>query len=137
MIRAVIDTNIIVSAMISPSGNEALLILAINRGLVIPCFSTEILREYSDVLLRPKFGFVLDEVDSLLELFRQRGTPVDTRPISQRSPDPGDDKFIACAIAGKAGFLVTDNKRHFPPNQLPGCKVVSAREFMAFITVDL
>jgi hypothetical protein len=42
MIRAVIDTNILVSAMISSVGNEALLILAINHGLVIPCFSADI-----------------------------------------------------------------------------------------------
>jgi len=64
--RAVIDT-------ISSTGNEALLILAINHGLVTPCFSADILREYFDVLLRPKFGFVADEVESLLDLFRRRG----------------------------------------------------------------
>ena len=136
MIRVVIDTNILVSAMISSAGNEALLILAINHGLVIPCFSADMLREYSDVLLRPKFGFVQDEVESLLDLFRQLGTPVETIPMSRHSPDPGDDKFIACAITGKAAFLVTGNKRHFPQSQLPDCKVVSAGELMSFLTVD-
>jgi len=78
--RAVIDTNILVSAMISSTGNEALLILAINHGLVTPCFSADILREYFDVLLRPKFGFVPDEVESLLDLYRRRGSPVETIP---------------------------------------------------------
>ncbi len=70
MIRAVIDTNVLVSAMISPAGNEALLILAINHGLLVPCFSAEVLQEYSEVLLRPKFGFSAIEVNALLDMFR-------------------------------------------------------------------
>jgi len=56
VIRAVLDANVLVSAMISSAGNEALLVLAINHPLVTPCFSAEILEEYSEVLLRPKFG---------------------------------------------------------------------------------
>jgi putative PIN family toxin of toxin-antitoxin system len=52
VIRAVLDTNVLMSAMISSAGNEALLVMAINQGLVTPCFSEEILEEYSDVLLR-------------------------------------------------------------------------------------
>jgi putative PIN family toxin of toxin-antitoxin system len=49
VIRAVIDTNVLVSAMISSAGNEALLVMAINQGLVTPFFSPEILEEYSNV----------------------------------------------------------------------------------------
>jgi putative PIN family toxin of toxin-antitoxin system len=50
VIHAVIDANVLVSAMISSAGNEALLLTAINQGLVMPYFSREILEEYSDVL---------------------------------------------------------------------------------------
>ena len=70
MIRAVIDTNVLVSAMIAPSGNEALLLLAINQNLFSPCFSVEILDEYEEVLRRPKFGFEADEIKSLMDLTR-------------------------------------------------------------------
>ena len=45
MIRAVIDTNVLLSAMISSAGNESLLIMAINQGLVTPYFSLEILQD--------------------------------------------------------------------------------------------
>jgi putative PIN family toxin of toxin-antitoxin system len=45
VIRAVIDTNVLVSAMISSAGNEALLLTAIKQGLVVPYFSQEILKE--------------------------------------------------------------------------------------------
>lgn len=137
MIRAVIDTNVLVSAMISPAGNEALLIMAINQGLIVPCYSAEILEEYSDVLLRPKFQFSAEEVDALLSLLRSHGnsfTPVPSVPVSS---DPDDDKFIACAIAGKAMFLVTGNKRHFPQSESWSAKVVNAAELLEFITLEL
>jgi putative PIN family toxin of toxin-antitoxin system len=75
VIRAVIDTNVLVSAMISSAGNEALLLMAINQGLVTPYFSPEILNEYSDVLLRPRFGFPAKEVDALLDMLRRTGQP--------------------------------------------------------------
>jgi predicted nucleic acid-binding protein len=53
------------------------------------------------------------------------------------SPDPDDDKFIACALAGKADFLVTGNKRHFPQDGLSRARVVNAAELLEFITLDL
>jgi uncharacterized protein len=137
VIRAVIDTNVFVSAMISSAGNEALLVMAINQGLVIPCFSREILKEYSDVLLRPRFGFLADDVDSLLDLLRRRGKLLDPVPIAGASPDPNDDKFIACALAEKPDFLVTANKRHFPQTRDIGAKVVNAAELLEFITLEL
>ena len=57
--------------------------------------------------------------------------------MNQTSPDPDDDKFIACALQGKVDFLVTGNKRHFPPDPLPGIKVVNAAELLEFITLEL
>ena len=137
MIRVVIDTNVLVSAMISSAGNEALLILAINQGLVTPYFSPEILVEYSEVLLRPRFSFPGNEVDALLDLFRRRGKLLNPQSTARISPDPDDDKFIACALAGKADFLVTGNKRHFPETKPSGAKVVNAAELLEVITLGL
>jgi putative PIN family toxin of toxin-antitoxin system len=137
VICAVVDTNVLVSAMISAEGNEALLILAVNQGLVAPCFSDEILNEYSEVLLRPKFAFPSDEVDALLGLLRRLGHRVSPVPIARVSPDPDDDKFIACAVAGNAEFLVTGNKRHFPQTDRMTAKVVNAAELLEVITLEL
>ncbi len=98
MIRAVVDTNVFVSALISPSGNEALILLAIRRGLVKPYFSAEILREYAEVLARSKFGFPPDEIEALIALLRsQREEVQDPEPFPSGSPDPADEKFLACA----------------------------------------
>lgn len=103
----------------------------------MPCFSIEILKEYSDVLRRPRFDFSSDEVEALLGLLRIRGTLYDAAPTAQVSPDPGDDKFIACALAGKADFLVTGNKRHFPRKAYGNTRVVNAGELLELITREL
>lgn len=136
MIYAVIDTNVLVSGLISPNGNEALLILAINQGMVTPCFSREILEEYSAVLLRPKFGFSSKEIEPLLAVLRRQGRLIDPAPMPPRSTDPEDDKFIACALASKSDFLITGNKRHFPQEHLDATKVVSAPEFLEIVTLE-
>ncbi len=136
MIRAVIDTNVLVSAMISSGGNEALLVMAINQGMFVPCYSAEILEEYSEVLLRPKFDFLPQGVSALIGMFRHRGRDFHPATVSRMSPDPEDDKFIACALAAKADFLITGNKRHFPEN-VSGTKIVNAGELLEFITLQL
>ncbi len=133
MIRAVIDTNVFVSAMISPSGNEALVLLAINHKLVRPCFSHEILQEYADVLRRPKFGFPADEIDILMALIRDRGELFEPVPMPATSSDPGDDKFIACVLSAAAEFLVTGNKRHYQESWLSGAKLVNAGELVQLL----
>ena len=57
MIRAVIDTNVLVSGLLSPRGNEALILLAVHQGFVRPCISAEMLEEYAEVLARPNSRF--------------------------------------------------------------------------------
>ena len=137
MIRAVLDTNVVVSALISAAGNEALLLLAIAQGLLIPCYCAEIIEEYAEVLARPKFDFQVEEVRAFVDMLRLRGESVTLGTLPGISPDPEDDKFIACAQAAKAEFLVTGNKRHFPQERLPGILVVAAPELLERITLEI
>lgn len=137
MIRAVSDTNVLVSALISPSGNEALLLLAVKQGLVRPCFSPAVLKEYSEVLARPKFAFSPDEITALIALLQRQGDLLHPALLSGISPDPKDDKFLACALTAQADFLVTGNKKDFPKDQLGATQVVSAGELLNLITLEL
>jgi len=136
VIRAVIDTNVLVSALLSPSGNEALIVLAISQGLVTPCLSDEILGEYEGVLSREKFSFPRDEVEAMTRLLRQKGEIVVPDSLLSNLPDPGDEKFVACAHAADADFIVTGNKRHFPADRC-GVTIVSGAEFLDRMTLDL
>jgi uncharacterized protein len=114
VIRAVIDTNVLVSGLLSPAGNEALIVLAIHQGLIRACFSEAMMQEYAAVLARPKFSFEPDEIAVALAMFRDNGELVAPRTFARNLPDPDDAKFVDCAEAAQAEYLVTGNKRHFP-----------------------
>ena len=88
MIRVVIDTNVLVSAMISLSGNEALLLLAVKQGFMKPCLSPAVLEEYPEVLARPEFAFSRDEIAALTDLLHHQGDLVRPYPLSGMSPRP-------------------------------------------------
>ena len=137
MIRAVIDTNVLVSGLLSPSGNEALIILAIHQGLVRPCFTEAIVEEYSEVLSRQKFAFPPDETAALIAMLRRTGEVFDPEAAPAASPDPGDTKFLQCAHAAQADFIVTGNRRHFPHAPYGPTQVVNAGELLARITLAL
>lgn len=137
MIRAVIDTNVLVSGLLSPRGNEALILLAIHQGLVHPCFSEEILEEYSAVLARPKFAFPPDEIDAVLAMFRQQGQLFHAAAPLAASLDPDDTKFLQCAEAAQAEYIVTGNKRHFPESVYGLTSIVSAGELLDRITQEI
>ncbi len=138
MIRAVVDTNVFVSALLSPLGNEALIVLAIQQGLVKPYFSAEMLKEYAEVLARPKFSFSPDEIEALIALIRSRGEQVSQpKTLSLHSPDPADDKFLAGAITAMVDFIVTGNRRDFPPEVCGNIRVVSAGELLERIALEM
>lgn len=132
MIRTVLDTNVLVSAMLSPFGNEAQVLDAVRNGSIVPCLSRAILAEYGAVLSRPKFGFPQDEILGLIGLLQAKGLLFEPKPATGASPDPGDDDFIACALAADAEFIVTGNKRDFPADSCRPARVVSARELIEF-----
>jgi putative PIN family toxin of toxin-antitoxin system len=137
VIRAVIDTNVLVSGLLSPNGNEALIVLAINQGLVRACVSAAVLQEYAEVLERPKFSFPPDEIAAVLTMFRSAGELFHPEGPAPVLPDPDDSKFLHCADAAKAEYLVTGNKRHFPRNACGAVSVVSAGELLDRITLEI
>ncbi len=137
MIRAVIDTNVLVSGLLSPSGNEASVLLAIAQGLIRPCLSDAIIAEYVAVLARPKFSFPADDIDALLAMLGDKGELFQPGPSPATSPDPADTKFLRCAHAALAEFIVTGNKRDFPDAPYGPTQVVGARELIDRIMGEL
>ena len=109
MIRAVIDTNVVVSGLLSPTGNEALILLAIHQGLVHPCFSEEILAEYAVVLARPKFGFLSEEIAAVLTMFRAQGELFTPEVSAATLPGSGRHE-IAAMRSGRSSRLRRDRQ---------------------------
>lgn len=129
--RAVIDTNVLVSALLTPGGVASRLVDAIRDNKLQPIISHEVYLEYVQVLNRAKFGFVKSEVVELLDDLMQLGLFVKPEPLdATRLPDPDDARFIAAARDANS-FIVTGNPRHFPPDT--GVKTLSPAEALARI----
>ena len=137
MIRAVIDTNVLVSALLSRSGNEALILLAVQHGMIRPCFSEPILQEYAAVLARPRLAFPSDEIEALLATLRSKGEPFEPEGSPFRSPDSSDSKLLHCAHAAQADFIVTGNRRHFPDAPYGPTHLVNATALIDRMTLEM
>jgi putative PIN family toxin of toxin-antitoxin system len=126
----VIDTNVLVSAMLKADSipgqivNEALI------GNAIPLLNNEILAEYQEVLKRPKFKFATPTVRVLLEGIIERGIFLDAGSIEEMIPDQKDVVFYRVVMEGRKGnrdaYLVTGNIKHFPEKTY----VVTPREML-------
>jgi putative PIN family toxin of toxin-antitoxin system len=131
-LRLVLDTNIIVSAALKPDGlQRTVLLLAITHPARL-YVSAPILLEYHDVLARRE----LKIRKGLQQQIHQwiKGSSRMVRPTRQFrvTSDPDDNKFLECADAVRADFLVTGNQRHFP-SYWKQTKIVTSREFVTLI----
>lgn len=128
MIRAVLDTNVLVSALLSPSGAPAKVLNHVILGNVTICYDSNIIAEYEDVLSRPKFKFDLKLVNQVLNYLIHTGISVIPQPSDEEFEDEDDRVFYEVALSTKAN-LVTENTKHFPYNKI----IVTPQEFLLLI----
>jgi len=129
-LRIVLDTNVLVSAILSPNGPPAAVLRALLTERVRLCFDERIVSEYRDVLTRSKFEFDRELVEELIGFLESAGSPTLATPLAVDLPDPWDQMFIEVAVSSGADFLVTGNLKHYPEEVRSGVKVVSPREFL-------
>ena len=125
IIRVVLDTNILVSALWTPAGNASDIIKLILSDKIIPCFDRLILDEYKEVLSRPRLAFPPGQADEFLTDIIDRGISAVVRPSAGKMPDEADRKFYDIAKHCEA-YLVTGNLRHFPKDP----RVTSPAQFL-------
>jgi len=135
-LRLVLDTNIIVSAVLKPDGlQRTVLLLAMTRPARL-FVSASILSEYRMVLSRPELKIRKGLRQQFLQLIEDRGHMVSPTRQIRVTRDPDDNIFLECADAARADFLVTGNLRHFP-RFWKQTKIVTSREFITLIAPHL
>lgn len=125
----VLDTNVVVSALLSQASVPGTILEEALIGRIIPLLHEDILEEYSDVLHRPKFRFDGHDVEVALAGLIKRGIFIDAAPVEDYIPDPDDAVFYQVVMeARKTGsaYLVTGNLKHFPVKTF----VVTPREML-------
>ena len=130
MLRVVLDTNIVVSACLSPQGAPATIVELALLGTFTLCVSPQVLSEYREVLARAKFSRQLERINILLEGIEEAAEVAAPRSTLTVSPDDADNRLLECAQATQADFLVTGNRKDFPASHYR-TRIVSAREFLA------
>jgi len=130
MIRVVLDTNIVVSALLQPQGLPArIFLMALSGTTAQLCVSGAIYAEYEDVIRRAKFNRSEAVIEHALRAIRQNGLWVKPSEKVHGCSDPDDDIFLECAQAAHAQYLVTGNLKDFP-EKWAEARIVTARQFL-------
>lgn len=114
---AVIDTNVIVSALLSSekTTNTYIVLRETFSGRITPIYNDEIIDEYREVLSRDKFHFQKQNVDTIIGHIRQYGLKAErSKSFDETFPDPKDVVFYEIAMSKEDAYLVTGNIKHFP-----------------------
>ena len=124
----VLDTNVLVSGVLTPYSPAASILRMLVEGVIQPAYDLRILAEYREVLSRPKFSFDREVVKPLLDQIEEEGVLISASPLKSPLPDPADEPFLEVAVAAAA--LVTGNRRHFPRRSYGAVKILSPSEFL-------
>jgi putative PIN family toxin of toxin-antitoxin system len=135
-LRLVVDTNILISAALQPLGPPRTVFrLAIAKPARL-YVSEAILEEYRDMLARPELRIRKGLRQQFLQLVKNRARLVVPSRSLLIAKDPDDNKFLECADAAGADYLVTGNQGHYP-RFWKKTKVITPREFIDIVAPHL
>lgn len=134
-IRAVIDTNVLVSGIISPKGAPRKVLESARRGLFEVVSSASINHEIFDVLHRDyiytRYNLTEGIIDEISAFLYEGAILTDDRyAISKVRKDPEDNKFIACALEGEADYIISGDDHLLGLKHYRGLQIVWARDFL-------
>ena len=129
--RVVLDTNVLISALITTGTPPGGLYRAWLRGDIELVTSAAQIAEIADVISRPRLQKIMDvdEAAAIVENIGSHAIILENPPAVNLSPDPGDNPILAAAIAGHADLIVSGDKKHMLAlAEVEGVPIVTARE---------
>jgi len=135
MMRAVVDVNVLVRAMIRPQGTVGPVLDRLRDGDYLFLYSDPVLAELVDVLGRPrireKYGIADEDVEAILALLLLRGESVAPARRFVVCRDPKDDKFLELAVAGQADVIVTGDEDLIVLHPFEAIPIIGPAAFLA------
>ena len=128
MIYAVIDTNVLVSALIThnPQSPTSTVVKLLLDGVFTPLYDHNVIEEYEEVLHRAKFRLLPGVADALISYIVENGIETSGTSFPEAMPDEDDRVFYEIALSVEDSFLVTGNLRHYPSTP----KVITPADFI-------
>lgn len=136
MLKLVVDTNIIVSALLKPDSlPDSIINMILNKNFNL-CLSEDIFDEYQQVLGRGKFkGLNQEKTRRLLLKIKKNAKLVKpTVSVNIIKRDPEDNKFLECALEAKADYFITGNIKHFTFKKFRNTYIITPRDFLDIIS---
>jgi len=130
--KIVIDANMFISALIWDGIPEAVVDRAAERSDLL-FISDAIMNEIERTLRKPKFGWGEDRVASFAAYIKKIGKKVAVSPkhrITGLCRDPDDDKYIECALAADADYIISGDRDLLDLKEYGGIKIVNARDYL-------
>ena len=128
--KVVLDTNVLISAVLKPGGLEAAVVEAVLAGHLEAWVTPEVWAEYEEVFSRPKFAKIREASRKLLDALSARAQWTTSIAPSTLALDEDDNRFVECAQAAQANYLVTGNLKDYPDERGP-TRAVNARELLS------
>ena len=128
----VIDTNVLVSALLKPDSFPGTVLSLVMSDTIKPVVNTEITAEYKNVLHRSKFPFKTETVDTVLRYLEYKALFIDPERINIYMPDIKDKVFYEVTMEKRKtddAYLVTGNIKHFPAEYF----IVTPKELIEMI----
>ncbi len=131
IIRVVLDTNVLISALLF-KGKLSRIVALWQEGKILPILSRETFDELRTVLEYPKFSLTAAEIKSLMEheILPFFEVVQVSEHVRGECRDPGDDKFISCAISANAEFIVTGDKDLYDLKKYQFVRIIHASDFI-------
>ena len=131
--RVVIDTNVLVSAVLKDRDPEAVILFVAGCDDMDWIVSPEIMSEYREVLSRPKFGLPTDIQQSWFGMLDALTVTFDTVHCIDFPRDQKDAKFLSCAICAKADYFITGDRDFSGAQKLLTTTILSVSQFKKFV----
>lgn len=127
--RVVLDTNVMVSAILGGTTGKILDFWLAERFELI--VSDAVLKEYRDVLTRPKFAFDKDTINEIVYyIFTKAAFVTVNQAVHMISRDYADNRFLEAAIAGKADCIVSGDRHLLDLGQYRSIPIIKPNEFL-------
>jgi putative PIN family toxin of toxin-antitoxin system len=134
-VRVVVDSGVLISALIQPQGTTGGVLRALREGRFVAIFSTDMVVEVVEVLGRPffciKYHIEPDDITALIHLVRLRGELVVPVLKVAVCRDPKDDKFLEAALAGKADCVISGDADLIVLSPFEDIPILRPAEFLA------
>ena len=131
MVKAVIDTNVIVSAAKSTDGNPAQIFEMLLLEEITNYTTKDIIGEIKEVLARPTIKLNLIGQEFILNNFEKSSVKIQTiSKFNIVKEDPDDNKFLECAVDSKAEYIISGDDHLLKLKEFKGIKIVTPAEFV-------